>query len=343
MHKPESAGDAGYSDMNEENSGFDMEELIAELSKTGADPVKGEPMSLHTSFRIGGPALLYLRVSSAAQLGQVLEILNRFSFPYFILGRGTNILAADAGIRRAVISMTEGSRGDLSEIRAAEEMAAGDGETVYVEAGAGVTLARLASFARDRGLTGLEFAAGIPGSVGGALVMNAGAYGGEMKQVVASVRMMLPDGSIRTASGEEMRFGYRTSCLKETDKTAAKGSTAAIALSAVFELKKADPSQITRVMQELAVKRMEKQPLEYPSAGSTFKRPEGYFAGKLIMDAGLAGYSVGGAQVSEKHCGFVINRGGATAADVKQVMSDVAQKVLLSSGVVLEPEVIMVE
>ena len=164
-----------------------------------------------------------------------------------------------------------------------------------------------------------------------------------MKQVVTSVRLMLPDGSITEVPGGEMRFGYRTSRLKEVPDTAQKGAVSAIALGAVFELKKADPAQITRTMQELAAKRMEKQPLEYPSAGSTFKRPEGYFAGKLIMDAGLAGYTVGGAQVSEKHCGFVINKGGATAADVKQLMCDVTEKVLQTYGVMLEPEVIMVE
>ena len=322
---------------------FKPEALLSELEKTGAAVAEGEMMAMHTSFRIGGPAAVYIRVSSAAQLGQVLEVLGRFSVPYFILGRGTNLLVSDDGIRRAVISMTESASGDLSQIRIADGIKAEDDETVYVEAGAGVTLARLASFARDNGLTGLEFAAGIPGSVGGALVMNAGAYGGEMKQVVSSVRLMQPDGSITEVPGGEMRFGYRTSRLKEVPDTAQKGAVSAIALGAVFKLKKADPAEITRTMQELAAKRMEKQPLEYPSAGSTFKRPEGYFAGKLIMDAGLAGYSVGGAQVSEKHCGFVINKGGATAADVKQLMCDVTEKVLQAYGVMLEPEVIMVE
>ena len=198
-------------------------------------------------------------------------------------------------------------------------------------AGAGATLKAAAMAAMEHGLTGLEFAAGIPGTVGGGLVMNAGAYGGEIRMVTSLVRLLMPDGSVQELTGEEMEFGYRTSILRHVD---------AAALRAQFELTPGDPEKIRARVLELSEQRRAKQPLEFPSAGSTFKRPEGYFAGKLIMDAGLAGYSVGGAQVSEKHCGFVINRGGATSAQIRTLIRNVQDKVFEDSGIRLEREVI---
>ena len=200
-----------------------------------------------------------------------------------------------------------------------------------IAAGAGATLKAVAVAAMEHGLAGMEFAAGIPGTVGGGLVMNAGAYGGEMRQVVRKAGLLMPDGTMRDCSGEEMEFGYRTSLLRRIP---------AAALRAEFELTPGDPAAIRAKIADLAAQRRAKQPLEYPSAGSTFKRPEGYFAGKLIMDAGLAGYSIGGAQVSDKHCGFVINRGGATSAQIRALIEDVQQKVYEEAGVCLEREVI---
>jgi UDP-N-acetylmuramate dehydrogenase len=200
-----------------------------------------------------------------------------------------------------------------------------------ITAGAGATLKAAAMAAMEHGLTGLEFAAGIPGTVGGGLVMNAGAYGGEIRLTVRSVRLLMPDGGVQELTADQMEFGYRTSLLRRIE---------AAALRAQFELTPGDPDRIRARVLELAEQRRSKQPLEFPSAGSTFKRPEGYFAGKLIMDAGLAGYSVGGAQVSEKHCGFVINRGGATSAQIRTLISDVQKKVFEDSGVRLEREVI---
>ena len=275
-----------------------------------------EPMALHTSFRIGGPADWYVSVGNVEQLQKVLQYLEEKKEPWFLLGRGSNLLVGDLGYRGCVISMD-----GMNDIRV-------DGNCITAQAGA--PLARVSQLAMENGLTGLEFASGIPGSVGGALVMNAGAYDGSMDLVVREVTVLL-DGQIQTLPAEEMHFAYRHSMFKETN---------AIALETRMELQAGDREQILAKMQDFAARRRDKQPLEYPSAGSTFKRPEGMFAGKLIMDAGLRGYTVGGAQVSEKHCGFVINKDHATAADVRNVIEDVRAKVQEAFGVRLEEEVI---
>lgn len=284
----------------------------------GKDKVRaGEPMSMHTTFRIGGPADYFVMPENAQELAAVLRVLKEENIPWFILGNGSNLLVGDKGYRGAVIQLYKNFDG--IEI---------DG--TIIKARAGAMLIRVAKEAGKAGLTGLEFASGIPGTVGGAMVMNAGAYGGEMKDVVTKVTVLTPEGEIKTLSGEEMDFRYRGSVV-ELKKY--------IVLEAEFLLKEGDVSEIQARMEELSAQRKAKQPIEYPSAGSTFKRPEGYFAGKLIMDAGLRGYRVGGAMVSEKHCGFVINAGGATAADVEQLMKDVSEKVKEKFEVALEPEV----
>lgn len=277
-----------------------------------------EPMSRHTTFRVGGPADAMVWPAGDA-LAQVLDLCDRHGQPYYIIGNGSNLLVGDGGIRGLVIAMGKGQ--DDIQI-----------EGTHVVAGAGVLLSRFASLAAERGLTGMEFAAGIPGTVGGAVVMNAGAYGGEMKDILESVTVLDPSGREKKLDLEELKLGYRSSCIPEHKY---------IVKEAVFALENGDAEEIRARIQELRGKRMEKQPLEYPSAGSTFKRPEGHFAGKLIMDAGLRGYQVGGAQVSEKHCGFVINRGGATAADIRRLMQDVSDEVERQFGVKLEPEVKM--
>lgn len=283
-----------------------------------------EILANHCSFRTGGPADLFIRVSSEDELKKTMGLLEESGTDVFLLGRGTNLLIGDGGYRGAVVTMCApaGAESPLSEVRI-------DGNRLT--AGAGASLQKIALAARDAGLTGLEFAAGIPGSLGGAVMMNAGAYGGEMKQVVRSVKILHPGADPVCYSGEEMEFGYRYSLLKRE-----KG----IVLTAEMELEPGDRQAITDRITELAQQRKEKQPLEYASAGSTFKRPEGYFAGKLIQDAGLKGFGVGDAQVSEKHAGFVINRGGANAAQIRKLIEEVQRIVLENSGVQLEREVI---
>jgi UDP-N-acetylmuramate dehydrogenase len=267
---------------------------------------------------------------------RLLELLRADGEEFFVLGKGTNLLIGDGGYRGVIVTAvgTDGSDGPQESMRTRDESPLLDEIRVQenrIIAGAGATLKAVALAARDHGLKGLEFAAGIPGTVGGGLVMNAGAYNGEMKQVVRSVRILMPDGSLRVFSGAEMQFDYRTSILRKIP---------GIALRAEFELEEGDPEGIRQKILELSALRREKQPLEFPSAGSTFKRPKGHFAGKLIMDAGLRGYSVGGAQVSEKHCGFVINRGGATSAQIRRLIEDVQARVFEESGIKLEREVI---
>ncbi len=286
--------------------------------------VKDEPLYKHCSFRTGGNADLYICAETTEALAAAIKTVKEADLPYYILGRGTNVLIGDKGFRGCVITMSANAAGksELSRIEV-------EGNTIT--AGAGVSMAALAAAACEHGLAGLECAAGIPGSVGGGLVMNAGAYGGELKDVVTSVRVLEEDGQVRNYDAESMEFGYRTSILKKN-----KG----VAVEACFALSPDATEEIRKRMSELAAKRSEKQPLEYPSAGSTFKRPEGYFAGKLIEDAGLRGFSVGGAQVSEKHCGFVINKKEATSADVRNLIEEVQKKVYESSGVRLEKEVI---
>lgn len=301
-------------------------ELIRELEEiVAADRLsEREPLAAHCSFRTGGPADLFIRVCSEEELTKVMELLGEAQTDVFLLGRGTNLLIGDGGYRGAVVTMCPpaGMETPLAKVRI-------DGNRVT--AGGGASLQKIALAARDAGLTGLEFAAGIPGSLGGAVMMNAGAYGGEMRQVVREVRVYRPAFGPVCYSGEEMEFGYRTSLLKRKE---------GIVVRAEMELEPGDRQAITDRITELAQQRREKQPLEYASAGSTFKRPEGYFAGKLIQDAGLMGLSVGDAQVSEKHAGFVINRGAASAAQIKELIEEVQRVVLENSGVQLEREVI---
>ena len=276
-----------------------------------------EPMSSHTTFRIGGPADYFVMPSDAGELADILKICKAENVPYFILGNGSNLLVGDRGYRGVVIQLYK----NFDEITIEDTM---------VTAKAGAMLIRVAKEAGKAGLTGLEFASGIPGTIGGAMVMNAGAYGGEMKDVVSSVTVLTGEGEVKTLTGEEMNFRYRGSVVEDQGY---------IVLEAVLKLAKGDIQEIQARMEELSIQRRTKQPIEYPSAGSTFKRPQGYFAGKLIMDSGLRGFRVGGAQISEKHCGFVINTGEATAADVMQLIRAVSDRVEEQFGVALEPEV----
>ena len=282
-----------------------------------ANVLVNEPMASHTTFKIGGPADYFVMPETIEELAAVLKLCKEENMPYFILGNGSNLLVGDKGFRGVVIQLYKNFDGICLE-------------GIKITAKAGAMLIRVAKEAGKAGLTGLEFASGIPGTVGGAMVMNAGAYGGEMKDVVTAVTVLTKEGEIKTLSGEEMNFRYRGSVVEDEGY---------IVLEAVMELKEGNLEEIQTRMEELSLQRRTKQPIEYPSAGSTFKRPEGYFAGKLIQDANLRGYQVGGAQVSEKHCGFVINAGGATAADVMQLMQDVSDKVEMQFGVALEPEV----
>lgn len=283
----------------------------------GEKVLVNEPLSSHTTFRIGGPADYFLLPETADEVKGILEICKEEKLPYFILGNGSNLLVSDEGYRGVIIQLYRNFNGIKTEGNC-------------IRACAGALLSGIAAAARNESLTGFEFAGGIPGTLGGAVVMNAGAYGGEMKDVLKEVTVMNGDGEILTLPVEELAMGYRTSVVK---------TAGYLVLEAVISLEKGEQEAIRERMRELTEQRTSKQPLEYPSAGSTFKRPEGYFAGKLIMDAGLRGYTVGGAQVSEKHCGFVINRGGATAGDVCRLMEDVSAIVKEKFGVTLEPEV----
>ena len=276
-----------------------------------------EPMKKHTTFRIGGPAEHLILPQTTEEIADVIKLCRQEEIPWYIVGNGSNLLVADEGVRGVVIQLLR----NFNQIQV---------EGCQIRMQAGAQNAAVAKRALDASLTGFEFAAGIPGTIGGAVVMNAGAYGGEMKDILKEVTVLDPNGMIRTIPAEELELGYRTSII------ARKGS---VVLEAVIVLKTGDPKEIKAAMDELKEKRVTKQPLEYPSAGSTFKRPEGYFAGKLIMDAGLRGFSVGGAQISEKHCGFVINKGNATAKDVTELMDETKKIVMEKFGVALEPEV----
>lgn len=278
-----------------------------------------EPMKKHTTFRVGGPADVLVQPDETA-LAAILALCRQYHVPYSFIGNGSNLLVGDKGIRGVVIEMTD----PMGNIEV-------DGTKITAQAGA--MLSKIANTAASNGLGGMEFAAGIPGSVGGAVVMNAGAYGGEMKDIIEKVYVLDENGAQLELDRDALDFGYRHSCIPKKKYIVTK---------VVLELVPRNEAEIRSEMKELNEKRAEKQPLQYPSAGSTFKRPEGYFAGKLIMDAGLRGYQVGGAQVSEKHCGFVINKGDATAADICQLMRDVSDKVQAQFGVVLEPEVKMI-
>ncbi|MBP7347283.1 MAG: UDP-N-acetylmuramate dehydrogenase [Butyrivibrio sp.] len=296
-------------------------ELINEIKKIIPEEhiLENELMSRHTMFRVGGPADCFVRITQTSQLKQLVKLLHQEKEDYYIVGNGSNLLVSDQGYRGCILC----TAGGLDQIIV-------DGRTVIVEAGA--LNSAIAQVAGEHALTGFEFAAGIPGTIGGGMVMNAGAYGSEMANVVQSVEVLSTDGTVKTLTNEQMQFGYRSSIVRDTDK---------VVLSVSLALTEGEPEEIRAAMAELAARRADKQPLEYPSAGSTFKRPKGFFAGKLIMDAGLRGFTVGGAQISEKHCGFVINRNHATARDVYMLISQVQDKVQCASGVHLEPEVIM--
>lgn len=276
-----------------------------------------EPMKNHTTFRIGGPAEIFVMPKSMEDVQKVLRICHKEQLPYFILGNGSNLLVSDKGYEGVIIQMDR----NLGEITV-------EGNEIHASAGA--LLSSIAAAARKESLKGFEFAGGIPGTLGGAVVMNAGAYGGEMKDVLKEVTVLDEEGNLKVIPAEKLEMGYRTSIIK---------TAGYIVLGAVISLEKGNIEEIKALSRKLSEQRIEKQPLEYPSAGSTFKRPEGYFAGKLIMDSGLRGYQVGGAQVSEKHCGFVINTGNATAADVCSLMKHVTETVYEKFGVTLEPEV----
>ena len=279
-----------------------------------------EPMKLHTTFKVGGPADVFVKPGSVEQIKQIMEAAREEQIPVYIMGNGSNLLVGDKGYRGVIIQVYK----NMNQIRC---------EGNEIKAQAGALLSTIARVALDQELGGFEFASGIPGTLGGAVTMNAGAYGGEMKQVLKSAVILTRDGEIKTLAVEDLKLGYRKSVIIAKDY---------IVLEAVLELVPAKKEEIQEKMNEYALARRTKQPLEYPSAGSTFKRPVGYFAGKLIDDAGLRGFSYGGAQVSEKHCGFVINRGDATARDIVTLMKMVNEKVMEKFGVALEPEVKMI-
>ncbi|MBD5466636.1 MAG: UDP-N-acetylmuramate dehydrogenase [Lachnospiraceae bacterium] len=279
-----------------------------------------EPMAKHTTFRVGGAADILIRIQGEEQLTKLAAYLGQLHQPYLVIGNGSNLLVSDRGYHGVVLQIGDG----MNAVTV-------DGERMCVQAGA--LLSSVASQAAQHGLSGLEFAAGIPGSMGGAIVMNAGAYEGEMSQIVESVTVLNEQGERMVLDRDTMEFGYRTSIIRNRPF---------IVVETVLRLHKGDEQEIRARMEDFNAKRRAKQPLEYASAGSTFKRPEGYYAGKLIMDAGLRGYRIGGAQVSEKHCGFIINVGNASAQDIYELIAEVQEKVKQRFHVELEPEVIRI-
>ncbi|MCD7885128.1 MAG: UDP-N-acetylmuramate dehydrogenase [Lachnospiraceae bacterium] len=353
-----------------------MSDRIDQLREAAKEDcvTRQEPMSKHTTFRIGGPADYFAAPETEEGICNIVRYCRTHDYPFYVIGNGSNLLVADAGYRGLILQLyknfskieiqpgagqvtseeTGAQAADAAAEKAVPEKnvpekavpgknasektvpeysgAAADSGICIIRAEAGAMLSAIARRAQEAGLTGFEFASGIPGTLGGAVVMNAGAYGGEMKQVLLSARVLTREGEIREIPAEELELGYRTSVIP---------ANGWIVLGAAIALRPGAPAAIRARMEELREQRVAKQPLDLPSAGSTFKRPEGYFAGKLIMDADLRGYTVGGAQVSEKHCGFVVNRGGATAADVRQLIADVAAKVKADFGVILEPEIKM--
>jgi len=277
----------------------------------------GEPMKDHTSFKIGGLADLFVAPTTIEALTYIVRLCEKKRIPYYIIGNGSNLLVDDEGFRGVIIQIYK----NLSDIKV---------EGNFITAYSGALLAKIANSALEYELTGFEFAQGIPGTIGGALVMNAGAYGGEIKDVIISADVMDHKGNVMTLSKEELALGYRTSSIQTNDY---------IVLKAIIGLEPGKRDHIALTMRDLANRRRDKQPLEMPSAGSTFKRPEGYFAGKLIMDTGLQGYKIGGALVSEKHCGFVVSDGTATFKDVKELIETIQLKVKEKFGVSLHPEI----
>ena len=295
------------------------DEIVTRLINiTGKDNVRiNEPMKNHTTFKIGGPAQYYVTPESVTQIQEVVSLCRNMNIPLHVIGNGSNILVGDDGVDGVVLALFNTFSG--YEIK---------DNVITVQAG--MSLIKLAVVALREGLTGLEFASGIPGSVGGAVYMNAGAYDGQMKDVVSSVTVLDEACNIRILGRDELDMGYRTSAVAKHNM---------IVLQVVIELKYGDKEQIKARMNQLSELRKQKQPLEYPSAGSTFKRPEGYFAGKLIADAGLKGYGIGGAAVSEKHAGFVVNIGGATAKDVVELTDYIKKRIMEQFGVTLELEI----
>ena len=292
------------------------------LEAAGSDHVlRDEPMAVHTTFRIGGPADYFVEPADASALAKGIALCREVDVDYFVTGNGSNLLVGDGGYRGVIFHICH----TMDHIQYEEQ----EGE-LLVEAGAGVMLSKLARQVSSMGYTGFEYATGIPGTLGGGVTMNAGAYGGEISGNILWAELMDETGAILKLEKEHLKLSYRHSVMMEHPL---------VVLRAGFSFKKGDAAAISDRVTELSRLRREKQPLEYPSAGSTFKRPEGYFAGKLIQDAGLRGFQVGGAQVSEKHCGFVVNKDQATAADVMNLMNQVSDKVYEMSGVRLEPEV----
>lgn len=277
-----------------------------------------EPMQKHTTFRIGGPADCFVQLENKEQLIKVQKYLRQVGMPCFVLGNGSNLLVSDKGYRGIVLQI--GQKMNRIEV-----------EDNVITAQAGAAMSQVARAALEHGLTGMEFASGIPGTIGGGVVMNAGAYDGELSGVVLQVNVVNGEGECMELENDSMEFGYRNSVIRNNPFTVTE---------VILRLEKGDKEQIRAKMDELAVRRREKQPLEYPSAGSTFKRPKGNFAGKLIMDAGLRGFQIGGAKVSEKHCGFIVNTGDATAEDVRNVIREVRRQVKEKFHVDLEPEIL---
>jgi UDP-N-acetylmuramate dehydrogenase len=278
-----------------------------------------EPLAKHTTFEIGGPAWFLVLPESVSQIMETIKLCRDQDMPFYIMGNGSNLLVSDQGYQGTIIKLSK----DFSEITFEKA-------SYTVRAQAGVLLSKLASQIAEHSLTGFEFAAGIPGTLGGAVTMNAGAYDGEIKQAILEVVAADREGNILRLAKDELNMGYRTTVIQEKNY---------IVLEALFGFEPGNKEEIREKINDLNARRRDKQPLEYPSAGSTFKRPAGYYAGKLIMDSGLRGYQVGNAQISEKHCGFVINKGGATALEVRTLISDVIEIVNNKFGVVLEPEV----
>lgn len=277
------------------------------------------PMKGYTTFKVGGPAKYFVSPDGSNELQAVISVCREEKIPYLVLGRGSNLLVSDEGYDGVVISM----RRHFNQIRV-------DKENGIIEAQAGVSMPAAANAALEAGLGGLEFASGIPGTIGGGVLMNAGAYGGDISQVLIDAEVLEEDGTVRTVTAEEAALGYRTSAFLHTNR---------VILSCRMQLKEKDRAAIKAEMDDFNGRRREKQPLEFGSAGSTFKRPPGYFAGKLVEDAGLKGFTIGGAQVSEKHAGFVINRSEATAADIYAVCRAVQKKIMEVNGIMLEMEV----
>lgn len=296
-----------------------MGKLIEQLVDISGEQnvLQNEPMKKHTTFRIGGPCDIFVKPRSIEEIRQIIEVVKENKVPYYVVGNGSNLLVSDDGYRGVIINLFN----NFSDITV-------EGNTITASAGA--LLGKIGYIALKNSLTGFEFATGIPGTLGGAVVMNAGAYGGEMKDVLSEVTVLTKEGELLTLKADELELGYRTSIIAKKDY---------IVLEGKIQLKPGEPDKIKAVIDDLAFRRRDKQPLEYPSAGSTFKRPKDNFAGKLIMDAGLRGYTSGGAMVSDKHCGFVINKGDATCEDVIKLTDHVKEEVKNQFGIELELEV----